>query len=40
MNFVLKGAGGEIYSPDRSSPPTFTVSKGDQKIFSGIFEYG
>lgn len=41
LNYELLGAGGESYaSPDRSTPPTFTIYKGDKKIASDKFEFG
>jgi hypothetical protein len=41
LNYELLGVGGESYaSPDRSTPPTFTIYKGDKEIASDKFEFG
>ncbi len=41
LNYELLGAGGESYAgPDRSTPPTFTIYKGNKKIASDKFEFG
>jgi hypothetical protein len=41
LSYDLLGVGGESYTGgDRSTPPTFTVYKGDKQITSGQFEFG
>ena len=41
LNYKLLGIGGESYtSSNRSTPPQFTVYKGDKAISTGKFEYG
>jgi len=41
LSFELLGVGGEAYTTgDRSTPPTFTVYKGQREIASGEFEFG
>jgi hypothetical protein len=43
LSYILKGAAGEEYAitnPDKNSPPTFVIYRGDRKLAEGSFRFG